>query len=122
MVGLKPDKCLQRGFKDKGRLEMVGSYSCMICGKEANVHHLAGIGAGKKASDLLTFPICHFHHQGGDGVHNGIEEWEKKYKPQLQFIYEINERIFKDKTLKGKDLERYYLIKNYCENEKEKQD
>ena len=113
---LKPDPCLQRGFKDKKRLEMVGSYSCMICGKEANVHHLAGIGAGKKASDLLVMPLCFKHHQGEDGVHNGIEEWEKKYKPQLQFIYEINERIYKDKALKGRNLERYSLIRDYCKN------
>lgn len=111
---LKPPVELRRGFKDKKRLEMAGSYSCMICGKESNVHHLAGIGAGLKASDLLVFPICHYHHQGKDGIHNGIEEWEKKYKPQLQFIYEINERIFKDNVLKGKDLERYYLVKEWA--------
>jgi len=112
---LKPDIRLRRGYKDKKRLEMVGAYSCMICGKEANVHHLAGIGAGLKASDLLVFPVCHLHHQGEEGVHNGIQEWEKKYKPQLQFIFEINEKIYKDRALKGKDLEAYELVKNYCE-------
>ncbi|MFT6332972.1 MAG: hypothetical protein ACJAW3_001322 [Lentimonas sp.] len=117
MVGLKPDPCLQRGFKDKSRLGMVASYSC-FCGNPSNVHHLAGIGNGKKASDLLTMPLCHFHHQGEEGIHLDIAGFEEKHGTQYEMIDRVNEEIFKDFDLKPKDLERYYLIKNYCENKK----
>jgi hypothetical protein len=123
MVGLKPEPELRRGFKDKKRLGYLANYSCQVCQllgenqtTRTELHHLAGIGAGMKASDLLCLVLCQKHHTGKDGVHSGIAEFEAKFKSQLQFIFEINERIFKDRALKGRDLERYYLVKNYCEN------
>lgn len=113
---LKPPPEMRRGFKDKRRLEMVASYPCLVCGSPANVHHLAGIGNGKKASDLLTMPLCHFHHQGEEGIHQDIAGFEEKHGTQKEMINKVNEMIFGDFDLKGKDLERYYLIKNYCCN------
>jgi hypothetical protein len=129
---LKPDPCLQRGFKDKSRLGMVASYSCWACEiddvrqiSRTEVHHEAGIGAGMKASDLLTLGICNEHHndfggKAGVTIHINISDWEDKYGKQLDIIGELNERIFRDFNLKGKDLKHYNLIKEYCGKEKKK--
>lgn len=121
---LKPDKCLQRGFKDKKRLEMVASYNCLACQKKNRlqttrtcVHHFWGTGAGMKESDLKTMPLCENCH---DELHRGLDKFEEKYYTQKQMINIVNERIYKDRALKGKDLERYYLIKDYlCEHDKD---
>ncbi len=123
---LKPDPRLRRGYKDKKRLGLLSNYDCQACRLKGerqttrtHIHHLAGIGAGLKASDLLSFLLCEKHHQSGkigEAIHKGIAEFEENFKPQLQFIFEINERIFKDRGLKGKDLEAYFLVKNYCKD------
>lgn len=119
---LKPPVQLRRGYKDKKRLEMVGSYFCLACQKvnraqttRTCVHHLWGQGGGKRASDLLTMPLCFSCHQGTGGLHDNLKEFEKKYYTQKQMINMVNEMIFRDFNLKGKDLERYYLIRDYCE-------
>lgn len=121
---LKPDKCLQRGFKDKKRLELLANYQCQVCEligepqtTKTELHHLAGIGAGMKASDLLCFVLCQIHHQSGEeAIHKGIAEFEAKFKSQKQFIFEVNERIFRDNTLKGKDLRHYELVRDWVNN------
>jgi hypothetical protein len=75
-----------------------------------NVHHLAGIGAGLKASDLLTFPLCETHHSL---LHSGIAEFEKQFKPQFEFIGMINERILRDNFLSPKDLWHCELVSDW---------
>lgn len=117
---LKPPKELQRGYKDKKRLEMVGSYSCLSCEKANRaqttrtcVHHFWGTGAGMKESDLKTMPLCERCH---DELHRGLDIFEEKYYTQKEMIGIVNERIFKDNTLKGKDLERYYLVRDWANN------
>jgi hypothetical protein len=51
---------------------------CFVCGKSApsSAHHIrAGIGKGQKASDFLTIPLCHEHHQGKSGIHGDRSAW-----------------------------------------------
>lgn len=117
---LKPPPELRRGYKDPKRLGYVAEYKCVCCEMlnavqktRLNVHHLAGIGAGKKASDLLTFPLCEFHH---NLLHKNIGEFEKNFKTQAQFICITNERIFNDNVLTGKQLRAYELVKDWAEN------
>jgi hypothetical protein len=117
---LKPALELQRGFKYIKRLGYVAQYKCVCCEMlderqktRLNVHHLAGIGDGKKASDLLTFPLCEIHH---NLLHKGIAEFEKAFKSQIEFIGITNERIFKDNVLKAKDLYHYELVRDWVES------
>ena len=114
---LKPESELRRGYKDKKRLAMVASYPCLICESPANVHHFWGQGAGLKASDLLTIPLCRNCHQGTGGLHDNLAAFEKKYGTQKELINEVNERIFQDNNLKGKDLRAYELIKQFCKKD-----
>ena len=113
----KPAPELRRGFKNSKRLGYVAQYSCVCCDllnqrqkTRLNVHHLAGIGAGLKASDLLTFPLCETHHSL---LHSGIAEFEKQFKPQFEFIGMINERILRDNFLSPKDLWHCELVSDW---------
>jgi len=133
---LKPPIELRRGYKSKSRLDLIGKYAdtygCMACNLKGltqtyktDIHHLAGIGAGLKASDNLCFPLCQMHHNHDGGVagftiHKGIAEFEDLYLPQKEFINLLNEKIFEDNNLKGKDLRAYELIKEFCNGKEEK--
>jgi len=120
MIGLKPAPELRRGYKDPKRLGYVAQYGCVCCEMlgtkqktRLNVHHLWGIGGGKKASDLLTFPLCEIHH---NLLHSALWKFEEDFKPQSEFIGIINERIFKDNVLIGKQLKAYELVKEWARN------
>jgi len=94
---------LRNGFKNKKHLGIIALMPCVACMKERaarstrlEIHHKTGCGLGKKASDLLTIPLCNFHHQsGGRGlaVHLGVDLWEKKFGTQQDLILQIHERI-----------------------------
>ena len=37
-------------------------------------------------------PLCHHHHQGGEGIHTlGTKTWEKKYGKQQDLLNEFRE-------------------------------
>ena len=107
---IKPPKELQRGYKKATHLGKVAEFSCRACRIEKaprqyrlHVHHKCGIGAGKKASDLLTFTLCEFHHQSGGighAIHDGLAQWEEKFGKQDDLILEIHAELgittFKD--------------------------
>ena len=100
---LKAPPELRNGYKDKKHLGKVALMKCVACAKEKagrntrlEIHHKTGCGIGKKASDLLTIPLCNFHHQsGGRGLalHRGIDLWEEKFGTQQDLILQIHERI-----------------------------
>ena len=100
---LKPPLELRRGYKDKKHLGKVAHFNCRACrikqaprARRINIHHYWGCGAGKKASDLLTFTLCEFHHRlGGVGhaLHDGLEEWEGKFGTQESLILEIHAEL-----------------------------
>ena len=100
---LKPPIELRRGYKSPKHLGRVAEIPCMACrigmapkARRLNIHHLWGGGAGKKQSDLLTIPLCEFHHQvGGVGhaLHSGLDVWEGKFGTQQNLILEIHEKL-----------------------------
>ena len=100
---VKPPIELRRGYKSPKHLGRVAEIPCMACriemapkARRLNIHHLWGGGAGKKHSDLLTIPLCEFHHTlGGVGhaLHAGLEEFEKKFGTQEALILEIHEKL-----------------------------
>ncbi len=122
---LKPEKELQRGYKNKRRLALLSVYGCQVCQllgvrqtTRTELHHLAGIGAGKKASDLLCCVLCSKHHQTGEvgeAVHKGIAEFEENFLSQIEFIGLVNEMIFRDNKLKGQDLKNYHLVRDWVQ-------
>jgi len=47
-------------------LKWIRQQPCVYCGGQSEAHHLRsvplGTGAGYKASDILTIPVCRNHH------------------------------------------------------------
>ena len=88
--------CRLLSMKSKERQYMsdVAGIGCIVCrnlGEDespANVHHIrTGNGAGQKSGNYLTIPLCHFHHQGGEGIHTlGTRVWQPKYGDELSLL------------------------------------
>ncbi len=62
--------------KGKRHMARVAKLPCVLCmhlglGESPSVvHHLKyGQGAGDRASDCMTLPLCYEHHVGKTGVH-----------------------------------------------------
>lgn len=67
----------------------VAGFGCSICCSPAQIHHPRGgsvageAGAGMKSREAGVIPLCHYHHQGEQGIHHlGVDTWEAKYGPQ----------------------------------------
>lgn len=113
LLKLPPE--LRNGYKDKKHLGKVALMKCVACEQEKphrftrlEVHHKTGCGLGKKASDLLTIPLCNFHHQSGGrefALHKGVEIWEKKFGTQQDLILQIHERL-------GLTIYKNFLLQN----------
>lgn len=110
---LKPPIELRNGYKNKLHLGKVALMKCVACETERaarntrlEIHHKTGCGLGKKASDLLTIPLCNFHHQGGErgfALHRGVDIWEEKFGTQDDLILQIHEKL-------GIDIYKNYLL------------
>lgn len=61
---------------------LVAQMPCAICGRwPVEVHHRrTGVGAGRRASDFETIPLCTEHHRGNAGLHGmGRRAWERAH-------------------------------------------
>ena len=97
---MKPPPELQRGYKDIKHLGKVAELPCVACQKrgeaqtsKTQVHHEWGKGAGKKASDRLTMPLCDKCHNAqfvnsikGITLHHNLEKFEERHGTQSELI------------------------------------
>ena len=68
-------------------MDRVAALGCLLCrrlgyhGTPAEVHHLrTGTGAGRRAGDTETIPLCPEHHRGNTGLHGmGRKAFERAY-------------------------------------------
>ena len=72
----------------KAHMAKVAQRPCVICGAwPVSVHHcISGRFGQRKASDFDTIPLCHFHHQGADGIHTSKRAWEAKYGLDTDYL------------------------------------
>ena len=75
----------------------VAALGCLLCrrlgyhGTPAEVHHLrTGTGAGRRAMDTETIPLCPEHHRGNTGLHGmGRKAFEQAYRvTELELLAE----------------------------------
>lgn len=103
----------RNGYKDPKRIAACASMPCIVCTEfpkekpknpgRREVHHFIGCGIGKKASDLLTLPMCFFHHQANKdstdpkkkelSIHGLTEKFEKRFGTQLQLLKIVNKKL-----------------------------
>ena len=105
-INKQPEE-LRNGYKDKARLAAISAMPCIVCKNigmnqvfKTDCHHLTGCGMGLKASDLLTIPLCQFHHtRGGKGeaVHSGVKSFEARFGSQNELLEQVNKILENDK-------------------------
>lgn len=100
----------RNGYKCKKRLAALAGMRCIVCENEGistktrlEVHHFIGCGIGKKASDLLTLPLCFAHHQKYKddedpkkkalSIHGLTEKWEKRFGTQFALLKQVNKKL-----------------------------
>ena len=89
----KPGKAKKHGKTkaEKEHLNWVASQGCMICGKNASVHHVREFGEPR--NHFKTIPLCYDHHQGQNGIHFlGKYEWRKRFGSELDMLEILNRR------------------------------
>lgn len=97
-VYMKGAKRRKRGLPPTARhrkyWDKVCATGCIIAGCErwAGIHHCF-TGAGGRKDHFKVLPLCHFHHQGDEGIdakHNGSPQskkaWMKKYGTEEELI------------------------------------
>lgn len=89
----------------KARFDALVAIGCCVCRREhgaytpPQVHHLRGhpwSGAGQRADDRFTIPLCFSHHQGGEkGVayHAGARSFEANYGTQAELLAYVDAQI-----------------------------
>lgn len=88
----------------KARFDELSRFGCICCRMvhgvitQANIHHATGIkyrAMGKKASSEHVLPLCHFHHQGTEGIHTiGMRIWEARYGTQ-EYLMAVTAEIIR---------------------------
>ena len=73
---------------EKAHLSAVAALGCIVCKAPACVHHIrTGQGMGQRASHFETIPLCHYHHQGAEGIHTiGTKRWQAKYGYERELL------------------------------------
>jgi hypothetical protein len=83
--------------QEKKYLNMVSSLNCLVCGSEAEIHHIRQFqGMGQRASNYLTIPLCPIHHRTGrDSIHNNTMMEGKYLSQTIEAIFSqlLKERI-----------------------------
>ena len=98
-----------RRKKNKKHLDAVASIGCIVCINKgfgptpAEVHHLRdGYGAGQRAPDEETLPLCPGHHRLGDGTknygyqigsHQSPLEFERRYGTERELLKQVKEKL-----------------------------
>ncbi len=86
---------------EKKLMNQMSEYGCVVCRwhenvddlPQANLHHIRdGTGLGLKDKSII--PLCHYHHQGAEGVHTiGKKTWENKYGTQRELYDKLLQEI-----------------------------
>lgn len=84
-------------WKSKKYTDWIKEQPCYVCGAPSEPHHLKGIGcmsgAGMKAPDWATMPLCRTHH---DEMHQSSEQWEEQWEMIVRTLGKaIDEGFFK---------------------------
>ena len=84
-------------MKCKAHMERVAELPCVVCSQSpVQVHHCrdhAVSGAGKKASDWFTLPLCSKCHAR---LHADKPAWERQHGSQFVHIAETLHRLYRN--------------------------
>ena len=82
-------------IKSAKHLARVAELPCVVCeSDEVQVHHIRDMnfcGAGQKASDWFTFPLCQGCHAL---LHSDIKAWEMSFGKQIKHVEQTLEMLY----------------------------
>ena len=86
---------------DRKLLDRVAGIGCVVClihheaYSPACIHHLRdGQGMGQRAGDDCAIPLCHYHHQGAEGIHTlGTRTWQAKYGAERDLLDRVRQEL-----------------------------
>jgi hypothetical protein len=80
-------------------MERVRRLGCRVCRNlnlgdtPAAIHHCL-TGAGGRKDHWKVLPLCHYHHQGEQGIHTlGRKVWQAKYGTEEQLMQQVREEL-----------------------------
>jgi hypothetical protein len=77
----------------RARWDKMREHGCMICGGMAAIHHCETGMGGRKNHDKVI-PLCHYHHQGEQGIHSMARRpWQETYGTEQELMARINKII-----------------------------
>ena len=82
--------------EEKIWLNRVAGLGCIICGQDAEIHHIGNGTLGKRADNYSVIPLCHAHHRtGGHGVavHAGRRTWEAIHGTEKELLEQVRQMI-----------------------------
>lgn len=77
--------------RDPAHLARVAALGCIVHGpecREVQLHHIRhGQGMGQRADDREAIGLCHYLHQGEQGIHTlGTRRWQAIYGTELELL------------------------------------
>ena len=95
----KPKPSKQPTTAQRKRWDKVAALGCMAkvgdsrCGQPAAIHH-AETGAGGRKDHDKVIPLCHFHHQGEQGLHTlSRPVWQPIYGYEMDLLQDVENSI-----------------------------
>ena len=83
---------------EKRHLGRVAQLPCCLCGADGvEVHHARtgeAAGAGQRAPDFLTLPVCPSCHRGSKGLHGDKSMLRIRKKSEIALVAETLEKLY----------------------------
>ncbi len=94
-LGLKGPPPERGTAAGRAHMARVAQLPCCVCGsRPVEVHHvISGRYGQRKASDLQTIPLCHYHHLGAGGIHTNKSLWEETHGPDTDFLAVVADQL-----------------------------
>ena len=77
-------------------LNRVAALGCIVCQRDAEIHHIGNGAMGMRASNYDVIPLCPEHHRtGGHGVavHAGKLTWDKIHGTERELLDKVKKVI-----------------------------
>lgn len=79
--------------KQQALWDKLREFGCVICRAPAAIHHCFTGAGGRKDHDKVL-PLCHYHHQGDQGIHTLSRRiWEEKYSTETELLEKVRKEL-----------------------------
>jgi hypothetical protein len=74
---------------EQEHMDAVRALGCIICYGPASIHH-CDTGQGGRKDHMKALPLCHWHHQGEEGIHTlGRKRWSARFGTEQELMIKV---------------------------------